>query len=204
MYNQFIINNKKHILISLLIGVIVSLSFTIYDYIKLSKQFEKNISNKVIRFHVLANSDETFDQSIKVQLKDAILNKYKNQLSKSNSKQETVSFLNSKLEEIEQFSINFIKQKGYNYNVVASIQKVYFPTKVYGDVTFPNGMYEALKIDIGSGKGANWWCVMYPPLCYVDVTYNKLDTFTEEEKGIVLKESEYKFKFKIIELLNKK
>ena len=144
-----------------------------------SENTQAALAQSVIRFHVLANSDSDEDQTLKLKVRDEILSYLKPELSLTQSIDETRSLLESKLPEIEKEANAYIQACGYDYPVKASLSHDFFPTKTYGDITFFPGEYEALRVVIGDGEGHNWWCVMFPPLCFVDVTKGKVP---EEDK----------------------
>jgi len=210
LFIEKIKNDKKLIFISLLLGFLLT-SVVTYT-ITYSESVQKGIAGEVLRFHVLANSDSDFDQNLKIKVRDGILEKYKNELQKCKSVGETKKFFNDNINSVVSTAKEIIKSNGFDYNVKAFLGRSVFPTKAYGDVTFPAGEYEALKIEIGEAKGKNWWCVMFPPLCFVDVSCKKINDqtkqelkniLTEEEYGIVVrseKEPSFKIKFKIVEL----
>ena len=133
-----------------------------------SNQVLENISGEVFRLHVLANSDADFDQKLKLKVRDAVLEEMNPELSKSKSKEETQLIIYQNLDRIEKCALETIRKEGYNYTVHSEIGNEYFPEKHYGDIRLPAGNYDGLKLIIGNGEGQNWWCVMYPPLCFVD------------------------------------
>ncbi|MDR3240408.1 MAG: stage II sporulation protein R [Clostridiales bacterium] len=150
-----------------------------------SESAQEEIAEGVIRFHVLANSDDPADQTLKNQVRDGILAAFRDDLSASHSRAETRAFLKGHLDEIRECAENIICENGYVYPAAVSLARDFFPTKNYGDITFPPGVYEALRVVIGGGEGRNWWCVMFPPLCYVDVTKGQ----TSNEAKTELKEA---------------
>lgn len=174
----------------------------------------KEISNNIFRLHIIANSNSYEDQNLKYKVRDNIL-KYMNSINiNSTSKSDTIKTVNEHLNDFKQIALNTIKENGYNYDASVEINNIYFPTKKYGDITLPNGYYDALRIKIGNSEGQNWWCVMFPSLCFIDVTSGIIP---EESKELIkenLSEEEYnlinsnssdiniKFKFKIIEFIN--
>ena len=161
--------------------------------------------------HVIANSDSKEDQELKLKVRDELLS-YMNIISKdSTSKQEAMQIVNEHKEEFTQIAKKVIKENGYNYTVNVQIGKADFPTKYYGDITLPAGTYDALKVQIGEAKGQNWWCVMFPPLCFVDVSTGIVPDNSKQELKQSLDNEEYdlisktdnneiSFKFKIVEL----
>lgn len=173
---------------------------------------QEGISEEIIRFHVLANSDKEEDQALKIKVKDAIVAGLKEPLQGTNNKEEAREVLQDNVPLIIHIAKNIIEEEGYDYNVSANIVDSYFPTKIYGDMTFPPGIYEALRVEIGDGKGKNWWCVMYPPLCFVEGTYSVVPEESKDQLKYVLTEEEYealakegklkvKAKFKLKEVL---
>ncbi|MBQ3145927.1 MAG: stage II sporulation protein R [Clostridia bacterium] len=169
-----------------------------------------NIQNSVFRLHVIANSDSHEDQNLKYIVRDKVL-EYINTISdSSSSKEDVISLANKNINEIQKIAENTIHENGYNYSVNLSIGNFAFPTKSYGDITFPAGFYDALKIEIGKAEGQNWWCVMFPPLCFVDVTSGIVPEESKENIKENLSIEEYKllsdtsddisFKFKIVEM----
>ena len=170
-----------------------------------------NIADSVFRLHFIANSDSKEDQELKLKVRDELLS-YMNIISKdSTSKQEAMQIVNEHKEEFTQIAKKVIKENGYNYTVNVQIGKADFPTKYYGDITLPAGTYDALKVQIGEAKGQNWWCVMFPPLCFVDVSTGIVPDNSKQELKQSLDNEEYdlisktdnneiSFKFKIVEL----
>lgn len=150
----------------------------------------------IIRFHVIANSDSEEDQALKYKVRNCVLAKVQNQLSESCTASETRSFIENNLEEIETWARQCINAEGYDYKASARIGVAAIPAKQYDDVYFPAGNYEALTITIGEGKGQNWWCVIFPPLCLVDARESGHDElFEEDAKGRLV------LKSKVLELL---
>lgn len=205
--------DKKIILISLLIGLIVATGFTTYNTKLYSDTIHSGLEQNLIRFHVIANSDSEADQQLKLKVRDKILEVIKPLLDKSISVTESKQILLDNKDLIKQISEQIIAQEGKNYNVNVNLQKSNFPTKKYGDIILPAGEYESLKVVIGEGEGKNWWCVMFPPLCFVDITHGTVPEESKEELKNVLTEEEYdlvslpqnetdipvKVKFKIVE-----
>lgn len=177
---------------------------------------QKSIENKVIRFHVIANSDTTLDQAVKLKVRDAVLKYIAPKMSNSKDINNSRKLLKSYDGEIKNISQKVLKGNGFSYSVQTVLDHENFPIKSYGNITLPQGEYEAYKIVIGSGKGHNWWCVMFPPLCFVDITRGEIankETDTQMKK--VLTNDEYEMvstdskdqnkiviKFKFIEIFN--
>lgn len=152
----------------------------------------------IIRFHVIANSDSDEDQELKFKVRNRVLGKVQNALEGSQGAAQTRAYIEKNLEEIEACARQCVRAEGYDYNVKARIGVTAIPAKQYDDVYFPAGSYEALTITIGEGKGQNWWCVVFPPLCLVDARESSHDElFAEDAQGRLV------LKSKVVELLKK-
>ena len=171
-----------------------------------------NLSNNIFRLHILANSNTNEDQQLKLKVRDEII-KYMEELTKNcKSKSEVIEIVNSNLENFKQIAKETIEKNGYSYDVTVEIGNFYFPTKYYANISMPSGFYDALKIKIGKAEGENWWCSLFPPLCFTDISSGVIDeksnktlknNLEKEEYSIITSDSEpFKFKFKIIELFN--
>lgn len=124
-----------------------------------------------IRFHVIANSDSPQDQAVKLMVRDRLLAEYGALLGQADSLGVSRHIIEERLRDIEASAQQETDRHLPGYKVRASLGHFDFPTKAYGDMLLPAGNYEALRITIGEGKGANWWCIMFPPLCFVDITH---------------------------------
>lgn len=195
--------------------MVIILSFLLFIYISIcaisyAQNVSTDIANSVFRLHVIANSDTEEDQNLKYIVRDNLLD-YMNSICKDcNSKQEAISIVEKNKDTFEQIAINTIKEQGYSYDVNINIGNFEFPTKHYGDISLPAGFYDALRVEIGQAKGQNWWCVMFPPLCFVDISSGVVpneskelieNSLSEEEFALVTNQSdnEIQFKFKLLE-----
>lgn len=200
----------KKILKPILILIIL---FSIYTFIcaySYVNAVSENLSNSVFRLHVIANSDTKEDQDLKYIVRDKLI-EYMDTLSQScSSKEEVIKIAQDNLDDFKQIAENTIREQGYSYPVEVEIGNFEFPTKTYGDISFPAGYYDALRIKIGEAKGKNWWCVMFPPLCFVDVTTGIVPNNSKDDLKQNLSDEEYKIisdtessditlKFKLIE-----
>lgn len=172
---------------------------------------QQGISHKIIRFHVIANSDSDADQALKLKVKEAVVNYTAELLCNSKSISETEDLLSSHTNDIISIANNVISENNYDYPVTAEITDTYFPTKSYGSYTFPPGTYRAFQIKIGEAKGKNWWCVLYPPLCFIDISHGTVnpeseellkETLTTDEFQAVSDEYTVKYRFKYLTFLN--
>lgn len=171
----------------------------------------EDISEKLIRFHVLANSDSDIDQDLKLRVKDEVLKYISPILNESQSLEESREILKREDKNIIKIAEDYIKSQGFDYAVETTLTRENFPVKEYGNIVLPQGEYEAYRILIGEGEGQNWWCVMFPPLCFIDVTKGQVaydetekkmkDVLSEEEfKSVNKKENNVKFGLKVIDL----
>jgi len=201
-------NSKLGIIIILILLLFLYTTVCAFSY---AQAVSNNISDSVFRLHVIANSDSDEDQNLKYQVRDALLNYMNGICSNCSSKDEAIKIVAEHQEEFKQVALSTIKDKGYNYTVKIKIGNFEFPTKKYGDITLPAGLYDALRVEIGEAEGKNWWCVMFPSLCFVDVSSGIVPDDSKEELQDVLSEEEYsiisnnsdneiRFKFKLIEL----
>lgn len=178
----------------LLLLIILSWGLTQLVRIHASSQdkLQEGIAEKIIRFHVIANSDSEDDQHLKYKVKNALVQFLQPYLNNASDIEDAHSILDEMLPMIEDIAIMVIDENGYDYSVTTSLTSAYFPMKVYGDYTFPPGNYQALQIKIGRGSGRNWWCVMFPPLCFIDETYSIINKNGEKKLKYLLTEEEYK------------
>jgi len=183
---SIIAKESKIIGISLIVGLLFAFSLAAYSYVY-SHATQQDIADNVIRFHVRANSNSTADQALKDQVRIRVLAEFEEFLESSTSIDETRMTLAKKLYDIQSFAEYVVRAAGFDHKVTASISRLFFPTKFYGNMAFPPGEYEAVQIIIGEGAGSNWWCLMFPPLCYVDMT--STDSGREQLANTVSEES---------------
>lgn len=205
--------DKKIILFSLVAGLVFTFFWGIHETKAYSDAIQSGIAEKVVRFHVLANSDEAFDQNLKLSVRDRILEEMGPELQKCVDVKETKKLLRNSFGKIQEIALDEIQSRGYVYDVKVSLQKDNFPLKHYGDLTFPAGIYDALRVEIGKAEGKNWWCVMFPPMCYVDAACGEVTEYSKVQLSGKLTAEEYiivtaleekkgvcpKVKFKVVE-----
>lgn len=183
---------------SILIALIICCAMNINAF---SKQCD-NIRDKMLRMHVIANSDSEADQDLKLKVRDAVLAEGKEIFDGSVTADEAEEKILPHIDDLKATALAVIKSEGYNYDVQITVQKEYFATRTYeNSVTLPAGYYTAVKVIIGEGEGQNWWCVMFPPMCLpaANAECEISDVLTEEETEIVTSTEKYEFKFKIVE-----
>lgn len=187
--------NRRKNLIMTALAVVISALMTVCVWrtesvsVKM-EQTQEHMAEEVLRFHVLANSDSKQDQNLKMKVKDTVINWMEEEMTSGNL-EETKEFVRSHLSEIEDLASGTIQEEGYMYPVKVSLEKTAFPEKTYGDVTFPSGIYEALRIQIGQAEGHNWWCVLYPNLCFIDSVRAVVPESGKKQLKNVLTEDEY-------------
>lgn len=142
---------------------------------------QKEIADNVVRLHIIANSDSTADQELKLKVRDAILVHMQEKYPDGATRDETVQYLKSSLPEISRVAVDVLRENGSNEPVVAKYGVFPFPTKQYDNVALPAGMYEAVRIELGNAKGQNWWCVMFPPLCIADDNSVRMSKNSEDQ-----------------------
>lgn len=195
---------RKYIFeLSIAIGLIAALSLGAY-----AKSRQSDIAGKLIRLHVIANSDSEEDQALKIKVRDAVLTFVTEKTQGAKTVAESEKILKSSLSEINKAAQEEIKRQGYSYTSKTALENTYFPTKEYGSFALPAGDYEALRVIIGSGEGKNWWCVLFPPLCVsaaedTEELAKNAGLSDEEIKIISSDDVEYKFKFKVVDLINR-
>ncbi len=192
-----------------LIIITLFLCYTFICAFSYASTVSSDIANSVFRLHIIANSDSDEDQSLKLLVRDNVLNYMKEITPNVSTKEEAISILSAHLDDFKCIALKTINDAGYNYDVNIYVGKFDFPTKEYGDISLPSGIYDALRIEIGEANGHNWWCVMFPTLCFVDVSSGSLDddskgilesSLTDEEFSLVSEDSfEINLKFKIVE-----
>ena len=192
---------KKKLLrieISLLVALIICGVLNINAF---SQQCE-SIREKMLRMHVIANSDSEEDQQLKLKVRDAVLSAGKEIFDGSITSSEAQEKITPHIDYLENVALDTIKNEGFDYGVEIKVEKENFNTRTYeNSVTLPEGYYTAVKVIIGEGKGQNWWCVMFPPMCLPTAVAECeiSDVLTEDETEIVTETEKYKFKFKIVE-----
>lgn len=134
----------------------------------------QRIAPSLLRFHILANSDSSADQQVKLEVRSLILDYIQELLPPEQGKKETIRCLREQKAAIEKTASQYLAQHGYPYGAELEITRCYFPTRVYDNMVIPCGEYDAARITLGKGKGHNWWCVLYPRFCFVDAACKEI------------------------------
>lgn len=198
---------KKCLIILFLLTLFIYISAISYVH-----AVSNDISESVFRLHVIANSDSVEDQNLKYKVRDNVINYMNSLCSSAASKEEAIKLAKEHTDEFYNIAKQTVIDNGYSYDIKINIGNFDFPTKQYGDISLPAGSYDALRIEIGKANGQNWWCVMFPPLCFVDVSSGIVPeesketikkSLSNEEEYVLINEdknTDIKFKFKLIEM----
>ncbi len=157
----------------------------------------------VFRLHILANSDSSFDQQLKLSVRDEVIEKISPLYDEVENKEEAKVITENNLSLIEDIAKEVLSQNGVNYEVEARVTNKFFDTRYYDDFTMPAGMYDTLEISIGEGKGKNWWCVMYPSLCVGASSKTIMSEDLTDDEFEVITSDDIEYKFKIVEYFEK-
>ncbi len=187
--------NLKLILRSVCCAVILCIIFSTAGFCGACNDIE----DRLLRFHIIANSDSKEDQTLKLKVRDRITNYTDTLFAQCHSKNEAIHITKKNLSSIESLAQKLVVEEGFDYNVNASLTKMHFNTRVYDDFTLPAGTYDAVRIVIGNGEGHNWWCVLYPSVCVSAAKKDIGSALSEGETDIVKNSDRYIIKFKLIE-----
>jgi len=154
---------KKIFISAIFVILAIGIAYTVEAYEGISR-----LNGKVIRLHVVANSDTLEDQQLKYKVRNQIIATFNEEFEKINSKEESENIVLEKIHQIRCEAEETVKEEGYNYDINVYYGNYKFPRKMYEEIVLPEGYYDAVRIEIGKAEGSNWWCVMFPPLCFVD------------------------------------
>ncbi|MDP4119633.1 MAG: stage II sporulation protein R [Bacillota bacterium] len=187
----------KLLIKSISISIVLTIIFSMIPFTAKCDE----ISHDVFRLHILANSDSKADQDLKLKVRDNILKFARANFKGFTSKDDAIEVTEQNLPEIKKIAEKTIHDNGYDYKVTAQLTDMYFNTRIYDNITMPAGKYRALRILIGSGKGHNWWCVMFPPICIGAATQTSTldNTLNSNEQDVVENGTKYQVKFKVVE-----
>lgn len=189
----------KFTVLSLIIATLIMSTSAIYEY--------KSVSDNVLRLHILANSNMYVDQNVKLIVRNKVLKETSDLFTKSKNIETTLDFAKDNIDLFNDLSNKTLEENGFNYTANAKICKSYFPTKKYGNIILPAGVYNALKIDLGAAKGQNWWCMLFPAICMPSAIKEKSDI----EKDTLIKNGSItncektingKIRFRIVEIMS--
>ena len=176
---------------ALIVAAVVTPSVVMGDVQRKERAVQEHLAEEVLRFHVLANSDSRTDQAGKMEVRDAVLYYLKEVPPEELDVKETTRWMRGHTEEIRQVAEQKMADLQMQQTVSVAVTTCYFPDRTYGDVTFPAGNYKTLRIELGDAAGHNWWCVLYPNLCFLDTTNAVLPEKGKQQLKKVLTEEEY-------------
>lgn len=186
---------RRAVAVSFVLAVLLAALLTMGMFRKAEarelSQAQEHLAEEVLRFHVLANSDSQEDQEQKLKVRDAVLAFLEENMPEASDAGGAKEWVRAHIDEIEEVSLRTAEEWGEAYPVSVAVTTCWFPDRTYGDVTFPAGNYEALRIEIGGGDGHNWWCVLYPGLCFMDTTEAVMPDEGRKKLKNVLTEEEY-------------
>ncbi len=194
---------KKQLIFSLM--AVIFIFTTIISY---STGIGEDLSQNILRLHILANSDSAVDQKLKLAVRDRILYESRKLFTDSSSLEESKAILSDKKNVLIEAAEDEIQKRGFSYSVKINTGEYYFPMKTYEKYSLPSGKYEAVRVEIGKAAGQNWWCVMFPPLCFVDAASDtkKTDEYLKkalrnDEISLITTEEGFDVRFKIVDII---
>lgn len=195
---------KKRILRGVELGLLLVLAVFFALGTALERQ-QQDISNRILRLHVVANSDSGEDQTLKLKVRDAVLEEADILLEGAESRDQAAYILSQNLDRLEQAAETVLNAEGSGQNAVVTLERELFGTRYYDTFALPGGYYDALRVTLGSGGGHNWWCVVYPQICSAALTDQRsvavMGGLTEEQVMLLEgEEPEYEFRFRVLEL----
>lgn len=200
---------KKILIVFSLISVMTFCMLSLWATIE-----SQSVKNSVFRLHIVANSDSKLDQSVKILVRDRILSEAEALFSKANTRDEAIEIAKKSENTWTDIANSVLKEQGLPYQASCKIEETRFPTKHYGTISLPCGTYLAMNIMLGKANGENWWCVLYPPLCFTDLDHETLSEsekelknfFSEEDYLLITAEENgtlpIRFRFRILELFS--
>ena len=195
------IKNFKKIEISIIMAMVLTLAISITGFAASCE----GVKHSVLRMHIIANSDEDYDQELKLKVRDAVLKQGGDAFDGASDVAQAQQKIENAQDELLKVAQEVIAQEGYDYDVKIELGQEYFGTRTYDNITLPAGQYQAVRVIIGEGAGKNWWCVMFPPLCLPGATQQEeIDAvLTQGESNLVKGDPEIDARFKIVEIYEK-
>lgn len=189
----------QKIVAALFVGLMITTVFTTYH----SARAAEELGDGVLRLHILANSDSEIDQALKLQVRDAVLAYAEQEFTAVETKAQAMALAERELERLEQVAEQTLRENGWEMSVKASVENTFFPTKVYDNGTrLPAGFYDALRLEIGQAKGKNWWCILYPALCFGGSIEQSEQALGDQGELATSDAPQIQVKFKLVEWWN--
>lgn len=191
------------------LSVVIFTLILVISAVTYAKITQSNIAKSVLRLHIIANSDTKCDQALKIAVRDRVLNEARHLFENTSSAENAEVVARKNIKYLEKIAKDEINRQGYDYSARVEVGKFAFPVKFYDDIMLPSGQYNAVRIIIGEGKGQNWWCVMYPPMCSLEgITMDtgketlKQSLSREEYEMVSTKTPKAEIRFKIVDIIN--
>ncbi|WP_088104400.1 stage II sporulation protein R [Halalkalibacter urbisdiaboli] len=195
---------QQNVIIYLLFSLFVLLvSWESHNAQAVNSLHQEVSQDEAIRLRILANSDSIKDQALKRDIRDKVNKAITEWVTDVQDLEAAKEAIQSNLDEIEAIVANELEKQGLDQTYEVSFDEVQFPTKVYGNIVYPAGYYNAVLITLGEGKGENWWCVLFPPLCFLDMANGEAVEAEEEEETeteIVEEREEIEVSFFLVEI----
>lgn len=175
-----------------------------------ANNYQKTVADAVLRLHIVANSNSFEDQQLKLKVRDRVVEALDEKLALCQTREQSQAVVADELENIKYTAQKCVWENGYDYKVSVRMDETWFPVKTYGDLTFPRGFYEALVVELGQGWGRNWWCVLFPSLCFTDAVTAKVpqssrealyDTVGADAASAIMEGEKVEIRFKIAEII---
>ncbi|MCL2673914.1 MAG: stage II sporulation protein R [Defluviitaleaceae bacterium] len=187
---RVLMGEARLLMVSVCAGLAFTLIFALMTRLY-AADAQTRIAESILRFHVVAHSDDEAEQELKLRVRNAVLEEYREVLANVDGRTAAIDIILGELENIERIAAEVVADGGLEHDVTARLSGRFFPMRVYGGMKFPSGMYDALTIRIGSAIGENWWCVVFPPLCFVDEAQTELLHESREQFVSVMSEQSY-------------
>ena len=187
---KFLMGEARLLMVSVCAGFVFTLMLVMMTRLY-AIYAQADVADSILRFHVVAHSDEEVEQELKLRVRDAVLREYHEVLANIDDRAAAVELIRGELENIERVAAAVVAYEGFEHDVSARLSNKFFPMRAYGGMKFPSGRYDALTISIGTAIGENWWCVVFPPLCFVDETQTELSHESREQFATVMSEQGY-------------
>lgn len=182
---------KKYDFCLSLIMILLLFLLAMYGVRRNQEALASRIAPEILRFHVLANSDSPKDQALKLDVKEFLLEMIRSETPSSTTREEMICYIKNNKHRLAQYAEHFMQEQGFDYSAEVLLETCKFPEKTYGDMTFPAGEYDAVRVVLGEGGGKNFWCVLYPSLCYIDSTYAVVPDSSKELLQSLLPEDDF-------------
>ncbi|MCL2618418.1 MAG: stage II sporulation protein R [Defluviitaleaceae bacterium] len=187
---QTLMGEAKILMISFGAGFVCMLVFAVVTQLY-AADAQEDVASEIVRFHVLAHSDSDSEQELKLRVRDAVLERYSTLMHGAQDREQSIELLRAELGNIENIAAQVVAKAGLDHDVEAGLHTGFFPTRAYGEIRLPPGMYKSLTIRIGDAIGKNWWCVVFPPLCFVDEAQAEVSDTGRERFADLMSDSAY-------------